>query len=57
MKPESFQVRKVANQNEFQELLALYETVFAPEKVAELAQSLNDHHPDISFKNWFIVAL
>ncbi|WP_430816617.1 GNAT family N-acetyltransferase [Carboxylicivirga sp. RSCT41] len=40
---------------ELSQLVTLFNKVFAPEKVGELAQILTDHFPGFSFPDWYIV--
>lgn len=46
--------RNGKNQDDLNQLKALYNKVFAPEKVGELADALTLHYPDFNFENWFI---
>jgi predicted acetyltransferase len=46
---------QASNQNELNQLVTLFNTVFSPEKVGELAQILTDHFPEFDFSNWYVV--
>ena len=46
--------KKAENEAELQELVILFNQVFYPEKVGELAKVLTHHFPNMSYKNWYI---
>ncbi|MCG8581520.1 MAG: GNAT family N-acetyltransferase [Bacteroidales bacterium] len=46
---------KASNNNDLSQLVTLFNTVFSPEKVGELAQVLTDHFPGFGLSNWYVV--
>ncbi|MBK3516323.1 GNAT family N-acetyltransferase [Carboxylicivirga marina] len=45
---------KANNKEELSQLVKLYNTVFAPEEVGKLADTLTHHFPNMGFNNWYI---
>lgn len=51
----NYQYTKANNSKDLKQLVDLFNKVFSPEKVGELAQVLNDHFPDFKYPNWHVV--